>query len=971
MIKQYKKILLLFSIVIVCTSAIAQDGYWTSRTDRSGITTDKAVARVSYPKDYKLFTLDITPLHQKLFTIIDKKTAASTIITLPDAYGNMEQFEVFEASNFDPVLQARFPEIRAFSGKSITNPGSTVKLSIAPNGIQTMVFRADGKPSEYIEPYSADHTVYSVFKSQRIKGNSPWVCSTPDMQLANGLTNKMNGTNGIESNVGQLKTMRLAQSVTAEYSNYFGAFNASQVNLVLAAINATLTRCNGVYEKDLAVHLNLIANTTDVIYYDPNTDPYSPAGIGAGGAWNGELQATLTAVIGEANYDIGHLFGATGGGGNAGCIGCVCVNGQKGSGFTSPANGIPQGDDFDIDYVVHEVGHQLGANHTFSFSLEGTGQNKEVGSGITIMGYAGITAYDVAPHSIDIYHETSIQQIQTNLATKTCPVTTPLAGINATPVVGALTNYTIPPSTPFALTGTATDADPGDVLTYCWEQDDNSTTSGANSVASPTKLTGPNWLSFSPSTSPTRICPILSTILAGNSITPPLPGGDAIANIEALSSVSRTLNYRLTVRDNHPYNSATGAVGQTNFNNMTVTVDAANYTPFLITSQNSAVSYTAGSTQTVTWSVGNTTAAPISVANVKISFSADNGLTFTTLIASTPNDGTETFTVPSTTTTTGRIKVEAIGNIFFDINNAAITVTLPANAFTFDSPAPVTSGCPVPTSMQTTLTASFLGTFTGPVNLTASGNPVGTSVIFGTNPLSTGSASTTVTLTGTNTLANGSYTVTVTGTGTGVPTQTANLVFTINPGAPPTISTQPSNVTACSGATVSFNIVASGATSYQWQVSTDGGITWNNIVGATTTSYSFVAVTVDNGKQFRCVTSTACAAITNSNAATLSIVNLAGGSLSPATAIVCGNPNSTLLTLNGSSGTIIQWEYSTDGGTTWNIVANTATTLTVTNITQNRIYRVLVQSVGCSPAYSVTSSLTYNAVAVGTLVITA
>ena len=75
--------------------------------------------------------------------------------------------------------------------------------------------------------------------------------------------------------------MRLAQSVTAEYSNYFGATSATQVSLVLAAINNTLTRCNGVYEKDLAVHLNLIANTTAVIYYNPSTDPYSPASTGA------------------------------------------------------------------------------------------------------------------------------------------------------------------------------------------------------------------------------------------------------------------------------------------------------------------------------------------------------------------------------------------------------------------------------------------------------------------------------------------------------------------------------------------------------------------------------------------------------------------------------------------------------------------------------------------------------------------
>src|SRR4030095_12870827 len=296
-----------------------------------------------------------------------------------------------------------------------------------------------------------------------------------------------------------------------EYSNYFGATSSSQVALVLAAFNATLTRCNGVYEKDLALHLNLIANTTSVIYYNPSTDPYSPNLS----QWNAQLQSTLTNVIGEANYDIGHMFGASGGGGNAGCIGCICVNGQKGSGITSPADAIPEGDNFDIDYVVHEVGHQLGANHTFSMSNEGTGVNKEVGSGITIMGYAGITSQDVAAHSIDIYHEASIAQIQSNLGTKTCPVTSSMT--NSTPVVAAVSNYTIPISTPFALTGSATDANAGDVLTYCWEQNDNagSGQTGASSVASATKATGPNWISFSPTTNPTRLFPKLATILAG------------------------------------------------------------------------------------------------------------------------------------------------------------------------------------------------------------------------------------------------------------------------------------------------------------------------------------------------------------------------------------------------------------------------------------------------------------------------
>src|SRR5436190_9104964 len=530
-----KGLLLTLLLAMISSVAFSQaDQYWSPNSEnKNAIPTDKAVARVSYPKEFKLFNLNAAPFRQKLFSVLDKQTRPSTIISLPNAVGNLEQFEIFEASNFEPALQAQFPEIRAYSGRGITDKFATVKLSISPQGMQSMVFRT-GRNNEFIEPYSQDHTVYSVYSSHRDKGQLPWTCSTVDQQMNAEIKSGIGAADLTGSSNGTLKTMRLAQSCNGEYSNYFGATSSAQVDLVLAAFNATLTRCNGVYEKDLALHLNLIANTTAVIYYNPSTDPYTTLS-----SWNNQLQSTLTANIGEANYDIGHMFGASGGGGNAGCIGCVCVNGSKGRGITSPADNIPQGDNFDIDYVAHEVGHQLGGNHTFSHTLEGTGVNKEVGAGITIMGYAGITSFDPAPHSIDIFHETSIQQIQVNLAGKTCPITTNITANNATPVVNPVSNATIPMSTPFALTGSATDAN-NDPLTYCWEQNDNSTTSGANSVASPAKATGPNWLSFSPTVSATRTFPKLSTILAGLNVTPRLAGGDAGANIEALSSVART-----------------------------------------------------------------------------------------------------------------------------------------------------------------------------------------------------------------------------------------------------------------------------------------------------------------------------------------------------------------------------------------------------------------------------------------------
>ena len=812
-----KKLLLSVLSVTVMYAAKAQEkNPWSLRTDAANITTDKAVARLTFPKEFKLFNLNTEPLREELFTVVNNASKHSTIISLPNAEGRIEQFEVVEASNFEPALQAQFPQIRAFSGKGITDKYATLKLSISPQGIQTMVFRTE-RENEFIEAYSQDHTVYAVFKSNRAKGSLPWRCTTQEQQMFDGINTQVATTNITGRSGGDLKTMRLAQSCNAEYSNYFGATSASQVALVLAAFNATLTRCNGVYEKDLALHLNLIANTTSVIYYTPSTDPYSTTLS----QWNAQLQSTLTSVIGEANYDIGHMFGASGGGGNAGCIGCVCVNGSKGSGITSPFDGIPQGDNFDIDYVVHEVGHQLGANHTFSMSNEGTGVNKEVGSGITIMGYAGITSQDVAPHSIDIYHEASIAQIQANLATKTCPVTTAIT--NATPVVAAVSNYTIPKSTPFALTGSATDANAGDVLTYCWEQNDNASSAqtGTSSVASATKATGPNWISFSPTTSPTRYFPKMATILAGGLISGPLTGGDAGANTEALSSVARTLNFRLTVRDNAPYSStAPVSVGQTQFTDMVVTVNGT-AGPFAVTAPNTAVSWAGNSIQTITWSVNSTNVAPVSCANVKISISTDGGTTFSTLVASTANDGTEAVTIPNTPSTTARIKIEAVGNIFFDISNTNFTITSGSSC---GSPSGLTASAITTTDATISWTAvSGANSYDVDYKLNSSGT--------WTNA-ATATTATSVNLTG---LASGSLydwrvrtNCTIESSAYTQAQFTTTAVVVCN--APAGLTS--SGITS-SAATVSWG-AASGAVSYDVDYKTNASGTWTNAATATT-----------------------------------------------------------------------------------------------------------------------------------------
>ena len=647
---------LLFSIFSVFTtfSGIAQtEKAWTSVVGEKNMAITKTATRSTFPENYLLFKLDLPSIKQALSNAQDRfaPNANGVIIALPNAEGKLEHFKMFEASNFDAQLQAQFPEIRSYVGIGIEDTYAQVRLSIDPKGMQTMVFRAD-KKNEFMEPFSEDGKIYAVYNSQRTKGKLPFTCSTAEQSITQELGRNLNDVN--RSSTTTLLTFRLALSCTAEYAAYFGATSASQASLVLAAFNATMARVNGVFEKDFAIHMNITANSSNVIYYNAATDPYSDAA--SMNNWNAELQANLTATITESTYDIGHLFGASGGGGNAGCIGCVCVNGSKGSGITSPADGIPAGDNFDIDYVAHEMGHQFGANHTFTHGTENNAVNYEVGSGSTIMGYAGITSYDVQPHSDDYFHAGSIAQVQNNMASKTCPTSVTLT--HSAPVVNAGASFTIPKSTPFMLTGSATDAGGGS-LTYCWEQYDDAVTAqlGTSCPASATKTAGPNFRSYAPSASPTRYFPRMSSVLNGSTTT---AGTDCL--VEALNSNARTLNFRLTVRDN----VANG--GQTNFANTSVTVDNTKG-PLTVTSQSTTgISYPVSSSQTVTWLVNNTSALT-GGANVDILLSTNGGSTWTTLLANTPNDGSEAVTLPATPAGFCRFMVKANGNAFFNVNS--------------------------------------------------------------------------------------------------------------------------------------------------------------------------------------------------------------------------------------------------------------------------------------------------------------
>ena len=915
------------------------------------------------PQKFRTSSMDVSAMKSFLWTLPEEKTITNRrqapVISIPTPDGKSARFYVWESSIQEPGLAAKFPDIKTFLGQGIDDPYATIRMDFGPNGFHAQVLTATG--TYYIDPYARGeiNNYISYFRTDLQKAGT-WLCEVPDNPTSfRGPVTEAAclGTN--------LRTYRLAVACTGEYAQAPGIAAGSNPTTLHNAIVTTVNRVTGVYEVEVSVRMVLVANNNLIEFLNAGTDPFT--GNNNANVLINESQTVIDANIGSANYDIGHTF-STGGGGLA-QLSCVCGS-SKARGITGSPS--PTGDAYDIDYVAHEMGHQFGGNHSMAGCGSSPASTKyEVGSGTTIQAYAGICgAENIQPNSDPFFHAISFDEISNfvNGAGGTCAVLTPTG--NTLPVIDPLPNsgVTIPISTPFTLSGTASDAN-GDALTYCWEQWDlqGAQTWNAGATA-PAGNTVPLFKSRVPKTNGNRTFPDIAVILANYPANPAATMGGLKG--ETLSPVARAMNFRLTVRDNRAGGGGVSSSGGGGCQSSTpFTINVAGTAPFVVTSPNGGESYAGGSTQTVTWNVVGTNAAPFNVSNVRILFSNDGGLTFpTVLLASTANDGSESVTIPVGVTSTARIKVEALGNIFFDISNNNFSVTAPVNGFTFNSPAAVVVTCPAPNPMTSgNLTATYVGSFTGNINLSAVSVPAlpgGATISFSNNPLTTGSPSTTVSLNGMQNAGPGSYTITVTGVGVAGPTVTRDIVFTINAGSGPSVSVQPVNQTVCSGGTANFSVTASGVTGYQWQFSTNGGGTWTNIAGATNATYAFPgAVIANNGWQFRCVLTGQCGT-TNSNAATLTVNTVPVVTSSPSNISVCSGSNASFTVAATGSGLTYQWNLSTNGGSTWSPVSGaTSPTITLTNVTvaQNGHMYYCEVSGTCTPsAGSFPATLTVN-----------
>src|SRR4051812_19147264 len=416
----------LFAVSVVTTTASAADG--SLFQPLSGYKPSDSATVSVRPTSYTAYRADLAGIRAQL------AGGGTKTLSIPDPAGRATEFSVHEDSVMALSLQAKYPDIRTYAGAAAN--GTTIRLDVTPLGFHAMVRRPDGV-DWYVEPATRTAGEDRVLSfAGAAAGDAPSLVEQEVRGAAEQAAHAVGTDFSTPGGVVTQRTYRLALITDPIYADAFTAADdhATADPLVLAAKTSLVNRVNEVYNDDVAYKFVMIPGTDNklnLLTPAEMSGANGPCGASACfpdatgtdydcGAVLVRNDFVLGQLVGADSYDIGHIGLGTNGGGIAG-LGVVGSQ-EKAVGCT----GIPTpvGDVYAIDYVAHEMGHQMGGNHTFNGTqVNCSGGNRngptsvEPGSGVTIMAYAGICGSDdLQPHSDPYFSFKSIDEFEATTA---------------------------------------------------------------------------------------------------------------------------------------------------------------------------------------------------------------------------------------------------------------------------------------------------------------------------------------------------------------------------------------------------------------------------------------------------------------------------------------------------------------------------------------------------------------------------
>lgn len=672
-----------FLVMMWCFFSFHSHAYYLESNFKNWRSTSESIIKDSSTDSQgdRIYAMDEAALRKVLLS-----EQQATVISVPLPNGELIDFTLTASNVVAEALSRKYPEIKTFVGVQVNHPKNKGRFDITPNGFHGM-FYYEGD-LVFIEPNtqlistvitkersitarefnkvntyrSYQHKKVPTINRERYQFHQPKL-SLSKSSLVEPLNHTVTSDDLVTAaksiaSTSNIKTYRLAISAAAEYTE----FNGGSVDSAMAEIITLVNRLNEVFQRDLAIKLELVADNDLLVFTDADQDPF--ANTSNDGDINTEV---INGIIGSQSYDIGHVVG-TGGGGLA-VLESVCSSQSKGDGVTG--SNIPNNDAFYIDYVAHEIAHQFGANHSFNGTSGACSGNRtsssayEVGSGSTIMSYAGICGSQNLQNNSDaFFHSNSIEEITSFVIDgrgRNCGSFS--NNINNTAIVDAGDDYVIPARTPFVLTGTATDVDSTN-LSYSWEQFDLGSASNHKTEQVDDGFR-PLFRVFAPVNNGERTFPTLDSLLTNSSTIG-----------EVLPTTDREMNFRLLVRDGE---------GGVSFDASKVTVidtgeSFSVISPELDDTWSNDIS-------TISWQTAETDQSPINCSLVDVMLSQDGGENFTQLLAEDINNSGSAdillanFCASNVNTDRARIKVSCSDNIFFAINTGDFIINKSINAF--------------------------------------------------------------------------------------------------------------------------------------------------------------------------------------------------------------------------------------------------------------------------------------------------